>query len=215
MANIDELIKLASAGLGYAIVAGSGALKAPQVIKIVRSGSAEGVSLPSLLLESLSYAIGTSWGFSRGLEFKDYGEGVIIAVQLVLLVVLVAYYQRKLTSGLSLFVPIVALAAALSLRIVPVHVHEMLLSVTTLISIASRLPQIYTNYKRKSTGQLAFLTFFLAFGGSAARMLTTFINVPADKGKAMILGQYAVATLLNLAVMAQMYLYRKKITKKD
>ena len=214
MASAD-LIKLASASLSYAIVAGSGALKVPQLLKILGNHSAEGLSLPSLLLESLSYAISTSWGIARGLDFKDYGEGVIIAFQLVALVVLVAYYQRRLASGLAIFTPIVALGVALSLRLIPQELHEMMLSVTTLISISSRLPQIYTNYKRKSTGQLAFLTFFLAFGGGAARILTTFLNVPWEKGKAMIMLQFVVAASLNFAVIAQMWLYKKKPVKKD
>ena len=40
----------------------------------------------------------------------------------------------------------------------------------------SRLPQIYTNFRNKSTGQLAFFTFFLGFAGSAARLATVLVE---------------------------------------
>merc|ERR1711916_385670 len=110
--------------------------------------------------------------------------------QLIDLVVLVGYYQRRLPAALSILGPILGAAVALSFGVIPVRVHEALLSVSTLIALSSRLPQIYTNYKRKSTGQLAFLTFFLAFGGSAARVLTVFLNVPWEKGKATMLLQF-------------------------
>ena len=202
------MIPLASAALSYAIVFGSGVLKLPQVIKILKNLSAEGISLPSLLLECLSYAIGTSWGISQGLDFKDYGEGVIISVQLVALVGMVGYFQRRLGTALGVFAPILGLGAALSMGVIPKSIHEALLSVSTIVALSSRLPQIYTNYKRKSTGQLAFLTFFLAFGGSAARVLTVYLNVPWEKGKMSLLLQYFISTSLNLMVMAQMYLYR-------
>ena len=41
-----------------------------------------------------------------------------------------------------------------------------------IIVALSRIPQIWTNFRNKSTGQLAFITFFLSFAGSAARLAT-------------------------------------------
>lgn len=206
---MEQLLKLATTSLSYAIVAGSFTLKAPQIVKILKHSSAEGISLPSVLLESLGYATGTTtWGLAQGLDFKDYGEGVIISVQLVVLVALVAYFQRKLAKALALFAPLVATFGILSLGYVPEPMHRLVMSGSTIATLASRLPQIYTNYKRKSTGQLAFLTFFLAFGGSAVRVLTVFMNVPQDKGRDTLILQFVLSTVLNLLIIIQMYLYR-------
>src|SRR5690606_13116119 len=56
------------------------------------------------------------------------------------------------------------------------HVNEqgwnMIQSSNIVFMVLSRVPQILTNFKNQSTGQLAFLTFFLSFAGSAARLLT-------------------------------------------
>lgn len=203
-----DLIKLASTAVSYAIVGGSAILKAPQIIKILQNSSAEGISLPSIQLECLGYAIGTSWGIARGLDFKDYGEGLIVGVQLALLVALIGYYQRRLLTALSIFAVTLGLASALSMNLVPREVHQGLQGVQLVLLMVSRLPQMYTNYKRKSTGQLAFLTFFLALGGSAARVATTFLNVPWAKGKAMLLLQFSLSVLLNGIIIAQIWIYR-------
>jgi uncharacterized protein with PQ loop repeat len=208
MSDVAALIEFANSALSYGIVFGSGLLKAPQVVKIVRSGSAEGVSLTSLLLEAVGYSINTSWGIARALDFKDYGEGIIISVQVIALVLLVGYHQRRLMYALSSLAPIALAFCALSANMLPKHLHEALLTVALAVSLSSRVPQIYSNYKHKSTGQLAFLTFFLAFGGSAARVLTVAKSVPWEKGKGSMLFQFTLSTLMNLIIMLQMYVYR-------
>jgi len=201
----------ATFALGCGIVACSVALKVPQISRIVSNGSAEGVSLTSLLLESVCCAVGASRGLVHGLEFKDL-EHVLVAAQLVPLVLLVAYYQRKLGSGLCQLVAIAALGVALSRGAVAPGVHETLLSATTLISIGGQLPQISINCERKSTGELAFHTYALAMGGCAAR---TALSALAGRGGARAkLGQHALATVLNLVVMAQIFRYRHKVTLK-
>lgn len=52
----------------------------------------------------------------------------------------------------------------------------------TPIVIASRLPQIWESFKNKSTGQLSFITWFLNFGGSVARIFTTIQEVDDPLG---------------------------------
>lgn len=44
------------------------------------------------------------------------------------------------------------------------------------LSLLSRVPQIITNFKNQSTGQLAFFTFFLSFLGVVARLGTVLIE---------------------------------------
>ena len=68
----------------------------------------------------------------------------------------------------------------------------------------------------KSTGQLAFLTYFLAFGGASARVFTVFMNVPWEKGKATMLLQFGLASFLNFIIIAQIFIYgRAKPEKKQ
>mmetsp|Transcript_25185 Transcript_25185/g.29276 ORF Transcript_25185/g.29276 Transcript_25185/m.29276 type:complete len:86 (-) Transcript_25185:67-324(-) len=66
------------------------------------------------------------------------------------------------------------------------------------------------SYRNRSTGQLAFLTFFMAFGGCAARLITTTLNVSWEKGKAAMLVQFGVGLFLNATILSQMWLYRNQ-----
>ena len=67
----------------------------------------------------------------------------------------------------------------------------------------SRLPQIYTNFRNKSTGQLAFFTFFLGFAGSAARLATVLVETDDFLYRL----QYIIGTALNGMLVAQFLLY--------
>lgn len=194
--------------LGYGVVVGSFILKLPQVLKIVMAGSAAGVSFPSQAIETFSYCISATWGFKQGLSFWDYGENVIVVLQLLVLLVLIGTYQRILGTAVLTVLGAVGFASLLVSGYLPDGVHSSLLSMTSVFTISSRVPQIYANYKNRSTGQLAFLTFFLAFGGAAARVFTSALRVPWEAGKLIIVVQFSVTTVLNFVILAQMFLYR-------
>ena len=48
--------------------------------------------------------------------------------------------------------------------------------------IAARVPQIWTNFKTKSAGQLAIVTWFLNLAGTTARVFTT-LKETGDVGR--------------------------------
>ena len=61
-----------------------------------------------------------------------------------------------------------------------------------------------SNFKAKSTGQMAFMTFFLSFLGSIAR-LGTVLNESDDF---MFRLQYIISFFLNLGIVTQFALYK-------
>lgn len=208
MVTQSTLRLLISSGLSYGVVIGSSILKVPQIVKVLQHHKADGVSLASVLVELLSYAISTSWGIVQGLPFRDFGENFIIFLQLIVLVLLVAKLQKRLRGAcVVLAVELVALYA-FSIGVVPRQLHQYLLSGQILLNMSSRLPQVALNYKTRCRGQLSFLTFFLAFGGGVARTLTTAVNVPWEKGKAVMLAQFSVAATLNAIILLQMIYYQ-------
>ena len=200
---------------GYLIVAGSVLLKVPQIAIIVRHRSAEGVSLLSSLIEMVNFGISASWGISQGLKFSDFGESILILIQVLALNILIGYYSSSV--GLSVVGSALVLLGvwALSIGIVPAVLHQALLSVQIVITICSRVPQMYLNYRNKSTGKLSFTTFFLAFGGAGARVMTTWVKVPWESGKVVMMGQYIVAVALNCCILLQIWGYKKQPVKKD
>ena len=80
--------------LGYAIVAGAGLLKVPQILGVLRSRSAQGLNLASFELENIGFSIHTAYGFVLGLPFSAFGEAVIILLQNTFLLAIIYYYAR-------------------------------------------------------------------------------------------------------------------------
>lgn len=211
MAKLVALVRyLISNVLSYGVVFGASILKVPQILNVVMSGSAEGISLTSNYVETFSYVISTSWGIVQHLDFRDFGENAFIFLQLIALILMVARLQNKTQQAISVLLAELTTFYFFSTGFLPRAVHESLLSAQILLNISSRVPQIMLNYRNKSTGQLSFVTCFLAFGGGVARILTTALNVPREKGKYVLLLQYSVAASLNSILIAQILYYRYK-----
>jgi mannose-P-dolichol utilization defect 1 len=209
MMTVESTLRyLVSNCLSYAVVVGASILKVPQILKVWQSSRADGISLVSIIVELLSYVISTSWGMVQGLPFRDYGENFFITVQLLVLLLLVAMMQKKTKSACLVLVAELLVFYAFAAGHVPRSVHETLLSGQVLLNMSSRVPQIYANYQNRCQGQLSFLTFFLAFGGGVARVMTTALNVSWEKGKGVMLVQFGVAASLNAIILAQMLYYK-------
>ena len=87
-----RLAILALQTLGYAIVAGAGLLKVPQILGVLNSRSAQGLNLASFELENIGFSIHTAYGFVLGLPFSAFGEAVIILLQNTFLLAIIYYY---------------------------------------------------------------------------------------------------------------------------
>ncbi len=81
--------------LGYSIVVVSVIVKVPQVIKILKAGSTEGLSELVLYTETLGYMIGFFYPFHYSQPFSAYGENLFIAIQSLIILGLLWYYNRK------------------------------------------------------------------------------------------------------------------------
>ncbi|XP_024012511.1 mannose-P-dolichol utilization defect 1 protein homolog 1 isoform X2 [Eutrema salsugineum] len=85
-------------------------------------------------------------------------------------------------------------------------VFEALYASKHLIFLSARIPQIWKNFRNKSTGQLSFLTCLMNLGGSMARVFTSIqVNAPFT----MLLG-ILLAVFTNGIIMSQILLYRTK-----
>ncbi|KEG08407.1 putative SNF2 DNA repair protein [Trypanosoma grayi] len=195
--------------LPYGVVFGSVMLKVPQIVKVLQHRSAAGISLASLCFELTSYVITTSWGIAQALQFKDFGENMFIMLEMALLLLLVGYLQNNLLYAMSVFLAEATALAAMSTGFLDRDLHEWLLSVQILFGMSSRVPQIIMNYRNESTGQLSFATFYLAMMGGISRLLTTFHNVPVEKGRHVMLTQFSISVGLNVAIIIQILQYRK------
>lgn len=150
-------LKLAlSKSLGIVIVGASGIVKVPQILKLLNSQSAEGISFLSYLLETSSYLISLAYNVRNQFPFSTYGEVALVAIQNVAISVLVLQYSGRAPAA-AMFVAGLAGAgyAMYNESIVPMSTMQVLQAGAGILSVASKLPQIVTIFQEGGTGQLS------------------------------------------------------------
>lgn len=208
--DVDCIKYAVSKGLGLGIVLGGSIVKVPQILTILRNQSAQGLSLTSYLLETFSYFITLSYNLRQGNPFSTFGEIMFICIQNIVITSLIFYYGRQ--TGL-----LVAVLAALggifyslnSPQLVPQALMSSLYAATIPLTLTSKVPQIYSNFKNKSTGQLSVFTVVNYFAGSAARVFTTMTELDDPL---MLFGNL-LATTFNAILVLQVILYWGKKVK--
>ncbi|KAI8818976.1 uncharacterized protein EV422DRAFT_536138 [Fimicolochytrium jonesii] len=204
LSSVDCLKLFVSKVLGLGIMAGGTIVKVPQILKITGSRSTQGLSFASYLLETAAYTISLAYNWRNGYPFGTYGEMAFINIQNLVILGLILVYSRNLF-GLLAFLSLYSLSTLALFEeslINPTQLQQLFASMVA-ISAASKLPQIWNNWRAKSTGQLSAITTFLTFAGSAARVFTTLQEVDDVN----VLVSTLVATGLNAWLAVQMLVY--------
>ncbi|WWD21693.1 hypothetical protein CI109_106179 [Kwoniella shandongensis] len=222
-----ECLKYAlSKGLGFGIVLGGGIVKIPQILKIVSSSSARGLSLSAYILETASYAINLAYASRNKFPFSTYGENFFLTIQNVIITLLILFFSgpgsvgsglgginaKPLTSrgngnaGKVITGLVVTVASGFALwseRLCPMSLLSLLQAVTLPLSLLSKAPQIMSNIRHHSTGNLSAFAVFNALLGCLARLFTTKQEVDDP----LIFWGFAGAALLNAVLAFQMIMY--------
>lgn len=152
-----ECLKLAvSKGLGIGIVAASAVVKVPQILNLLQSKSAKGVSFLSYALETTALLISLAYNYRQEFPFSTYGETTFILAQNIVIAVLVLNYSGKAT-GAAAFVAILAASATalFSPNMLPMQNLSYLQAGAGVLGVASKLPQILAIWQEGGTGQLS------------------------------------------------------------
>ncbi len=152
-----ECVKLGiSKGLGIGIIGASSIVKIPQLLKLLNSQSAGGVSFLSYLLESSAYLISLSYNVRHGFPFSTYGETALILVQNIAIAGLVLKYSGHNLAIAAWLGGLLAAGAALFNRdLVSMEQLSVLQAGAGVLGVASKVPQIWTIWKEGGTGQLS------------------------------------------------------------
>lgn len=205
-ASHPECVSLAiSKTLGIGIITAASVVKVPQIIKLVKSGSSEGLSFTSYLLETASFVITLAYNIRNGFPFSTYGETSLIAVQDVVISVLILVYSNKTAQAGAFLAAVGSAVYALMVSDALVSNSQMtsLQAAAGALSIASKLPQILTIYNQGGTGQLSAFAVFNYLLGSLSRIYTTLQEVD-DK---LILYGFVAGFALNAILAAQVIYY--------
>jgi mannose-P-dolichol utilization defect 1 len=199
-----------SKALGLGIVLAGSIVKLPQLLKLVNAKSGAGLSVTGYILETIGYIMTLAYNVRLQFPFSTYGETVFISVQNVLILLLILHYARKDIYTIGVLGAVAALAYPLfDPKLVSYKHLQILQGLSIPLSLASKVPQIVTNYQNGSTGQLSAFTVFNYLAGSAARVFTTMTEV----NDPFIFWGFVMAAGLNAALAAQMVFYWKPSPK--
>ncbi|KAG0173527.1 hypothetical protein DFQ28_008201 [Apophysomyces sp. BC1034] len=200
-----ECIKYAiSKGLGFGIVLGGCIVKIPQILTILRNKSAEGLSMSSYLMETFSYAITLAYNLRQGNPFSTFGEVLFIMLQNIVIMMLILLFGRQYRAiFFTLFNFVGLLYCLCSAKVVPSWALASLYAAAIPLSLASKIPQIFSNLSNKSTGQLSVFSVINYFAGSIARVFTTMTELDDP----LMLGGVVLASILNGVLVLQVFLY--------
>lgn len=196
-------VKLAiSKGLGLGIVVGGAIVKIPQIITIIRHGSAKGLSLTSFLLETTAYEIVLMYNTRQSNPFSTYGEVLFMTVQNILICLLIVNYENKNKKMMAMILLGFA-SGILFLFMIPSWIMALLYAAQIPIGLASKIPQIRINYINGSTGQLSVFAVLNYFAGTTARAFTTWTELDDP----VMLGGNLLASVFNGILVFQLVFY--------
>lgn len=150
-------LKLAiSKSLGIMTVAGSSIVKLPQILKLLTSQSAAGISFLSYALETSALITTLAYSARNGFPFNTYGETAMIAAQNVVISLLVLRYEGRTVTAAGFVGALVAAGWALQdSSVVDMSWLSYAQMGAGLLGVLSKAPQIWTIYQEKGTGQLS------------------------------------------------------------
>ncbi|XP_006218842.1 mannose-P-dolichol utilization defect 1 protein isoform X2 [Vicugna pacos] len=194
---------LLSKGLGLGIVAGSLLVKLPQVFKLLRAKSSEGLSYQSIVLELVALTGTMVYSITRNFPFSSWGEALFLMLQTITIAFLVLHYRGQTMKGVAFLVCYALGLLVLLSPLTPVAVVTLLQAFNVPAVVVGRLLQAATNYRNGHTGQLSAITVFLLFGGSLARIFTSI----QETGDLLMAGTFIVSSLCNGLIAAQLLYY--------
>lgn len=155
-----ECLKLGiSKGLGIGIIGASSIVKVPQILKLMQSKSADGISFLSYLLETSSYLISLAYNVRNGFPFSTFGETALILGQNVIITVLVLNYSGRAGVAAAFVATLAAAAFALFTdQLLDMKTLGYLQAGAGVLGVGSKIPQIAAIWQEGGTGQLSAFT---------------------------------------------------------
>lgn len=196
--------------LGLGIIAGSLLVKVPQIVKIWKNKSGEGINVFSVLLDLFAITAMSSYSFISGFPFSAWGDGVFLGIQTVAIAVLVMHFSGETAKATAFLSAYLAVLFAANSGLTPVHVLWTCQAMNIPIVLISKFIQAYTNYSNGNTGQLSAATCFMLFFGSLARIFTSI----QETGDTTMITMYACSTMANGIIVAQLLYYWNADAKK-
>ena len=192
-------------GLGYVVGTAAVVLYAPIALRVIRQGSADGLTLSTWWLKLTSYTCSIVYFMDKGYPFSTYSETVVLAAEATVILLLVAYFQQKLLDlRFAGTLVVYTGAVVVALNGTPSEVLALGQAAAATINVFALAPQFALNYNAKTSGDYSPITASLAATGCAVRLFTTSQLAGGDP---LLLGSFGLALFLNASLLLQIVYY--------
>ena len=208
--NLEKecIVYLISKGLSIGIVFFSFISKLPQILYMYKEKAVTGLSYISIYLDIFSFLCSTLYPFHMNYPFLTYGENLILMIQNIIIFCLAWNYDINQNSdrrNMSFSFLFCSFLFAVYKDLLDERAWKIVGSASTVLSLISRLAQIFKSFKEKSTGPLSTITYGLNMGGNLARIFTTL----KETKDVLLAGGYIISFFLNLTIFLQIIYYNR------
>ncbi|CAG9536494.1 unnamed protein product [Cercopithifilaria johnstoni] len=196
--------------LGLGITLGSLLIFIPQILKIQFAQSGEGISLSSQLLGLFGCFAVTSYSYTKGYVFSQWGDSFFVTIQMIIIIIQILWFSSRQTHAAIFLAFCWTISCAVMGQYIPIDVFALLQAITIPVVIIAKFLQIRANYQQQNTGQLSMISVFLQFAGCLARIFTSL----QETGDQLVIINYIIATLLNGIISFQFLLYWSNVEMK-
>ena len=192
--------------LGYLVGFGSLMLYTPIAIRICRQKHADGLVMSTWWLKLSSYMLSDIYYVRKKYDFSTYAEILIITIESIVVLFLVAFYQRRMEeiSFWCLLATIVLVSIYGFTGFAPNSVISLGQLSSVFINSLALIPQFHHNYTTKTKGDYSPLTASLASAGCLVRMFTT---VTLNHSDPVLMISFLSAFIVNIALLIQILYY--------
>ncbi|EER34313.1 conserved hypothetical protein [Candida tropicalis MYA-3404] len=233
--------KVIAALLSALTVGVSSFIRIPQIRKLLikseqeRISVANGLSLPSLTLDTLNSLIHSTFNYQQKIPFIQYGESFLLGIQNAIIILLVKFYRAKdsgeigklndLTCSEKFTTIIGTLVKPLAImigsviffnKIAPSNLISILEILNIPINIIAKFPQIKNNYELKTARHLSDVVLKANVVGSLIRVYTSFTDYSTKKKRGrntvdevILVAGYSTSLVLNSILLGQSIVYDK------
>jgi mannose-P-dolichol utilization defect 1 len=204
--NVNCINQLVSGALSTAILAGGALLQVPQIMNMLKTKDASGLSATSLYASIIIPIPIISYGILQGHPVSNWGENVFSLIQNIIIVSLFWQWgpKPKISTQNMIGITLGFIVFTICCFLLPEEKQSFLPLSTLPLQCFSRIPQIITNYQNKNTGPLSMITFFMILAGSAARIYTTYVTVGVNLST---MSTFVVAGLFATILIVQIWIY--------
>ncbi|XP_026225723.1 mannose-P-dolichol utilization defect 1 protein-like [Anabas testudineus] len=181
----------------------------PQLLKILWRGSAEGLSLASVLLQLYAFSCPVVYAMANNFPLFAWAERFLTLAQTASIVFLVLHYRGETLTGM-LFLSAYSCVIFLLGSCAAAAVISSMQTSSLAALIASKALQAGTNYCNGHTGQLSTLSLLLTWAGSLGVCFTSL----QETGGSFATLSHTLSACLSCVLLGQALWYKRSTTTK-